>query len=297
MRRPSLRPFQLPPTISHRWLSRAELRATGATGRDLTAAARAGRVLRVRRGRYLPAHTHPAVVAAATAGGRLDCVSLLAALGVFVFDAPRLHVQVDVGDSRLPPSHTGVVRHWRHRSGDRSRVTTEVVEAVVASDRCQPPRAAIATLDSVLHLGAIDDDGLAEVFAALPRRYRRLRRLIDRRAESGSETFMRLILRSIGASFDAQAGIDGVGYVDFLVDGWLIIECDSEAHHSDWVQRKRDIRRERAALRRGYTTVRFLAEELFHSPGRVREELEALLSTDRSQLLRSGRIRRSQARG
>jgi very-short-patch-repair endonuclease len=38
-----------------------------------------------------------------------------------------------------------------------------------------------------------------------------------------------------------------VGRVDFLVEGWLIIECDSKAHHEGWDKQRRDRRRDLAA--------------------------------------------------
>ena len=71
---------------------------------------------------------------------------------------------------------------------------------------------------------------------------------------------MRLILRSIGCVFDVQVVIAGVGRVDFVVNGWLIIECDSEEHHSSWADQKRDRRRDQAAAARGYATYRPIAE-------------------------------------
>lgn len=107
-----------------------------------------------------------------------------------------------------------------------------MIDALVRAVQCQPLRAAVATLDSALHLGLLQAADLDSVFAALPLRYRPLRRLIDGRAESGPETLMRLLLRGIAKTVEVQVRIPGVGRVDLLVDGWLIVECDSDAHHS-----------------------------------------------------------------
>lgn len=139
---------------------------------------------------------------------------------------------------------------------------------------CQEPRAALATLDSAWHLGLVDEAGIAEVFDRLPRRFSALRPLLDRRSESGTETIVRLILRGLGCRFDVQVWIDTVGRVDFLVDGWLIIECDSEAHHAAWAVHKRDRRRDLAAARLGYTTIRPLAEDILYH----REQVQAALT-------------------
>jgi very-short-patch-repair endonuclease len=89
---------------------------------------------------------------------------------------------------------------------------------------------------------------------------------------------MRLMLRSLGCVIEVQPEIDGVGRVDFLIDGWLIVECDSKAHHSDWVAQRRDRRRDQAAAARGYTTFRPIAEDIMWAPDRVRAAAVGLLA-------------------
>ena len=80
---------------------------------------------------------------------------------------------------------------------------------------------------------------------------------------------MRLILRSLGLAVEIQVTIDGVGRVDMVVDGWLIIECDSRAHHEGWDAQQRDRRRDLAAAALGYTTIRPLAEDILLPPSRL----------------------------
>lgn len=246
---------------------------------ELARALADGQVVRVRRGRYLPAGTHPDVLAASRLGCRLDCVSLLRALGVFVLEHRALHVNARVGASRLPPAPEDVVRHWRPDVDPPTSLLADLVSALAQACRCQDPRAAVATLDSAWHLGLVDADDIAEVFRRLPRRYRRLRALLDPSSESGAETLVRLILRTIGCRFETQVVVAGVGRVDFLVEGWLIIECDSHAHHSDWVALKRDKRRDLAAAAQGYTTVRPIAEDIFHHRDVLAAQLRAVLAS------------------
>ncbi|NYF15806.1 very-short-patch-repair endonuclease [Microbacterium sp. AK009] len=144
-------------------------------------------------------------------------------------------------------------------------MSAPLIEALAQAVKCQMPRDAVATLDSAWHLGFISEIDIAEIFALLPRRYRHLRRLLDRRSESGPETLMRLLLRGLGRDVQIQVDIPGVGRVDFVVDGWLIVECDSKAHHAGWDAQRRDRRRDIAAASLGYTTIRPLAEDLLYA--------------------------------
>lgn len=264
--------------ISPVYLSRAELARVGMTRRDVTRALAEGRLIRARKGRYVAADLTPDLITVAKLGGRLDCLSLLRHLGVFVLDAPPLHIQVDIGASRLPPRPPGVVCHWRISRAPTGALVADVVEALAQAVRCQGPREALATLDSALHAGIIDEDALGLVFRTLPRRYAALRALVDARSESGSETLVRLILRTLGCQVAVQVKIRGVGRVDFVVDGWLIIECDSEEHHSGWAAQKRDRRRDLAAARLGYSTVRIIAEDVFFHRDEVRTALAEVLA-------------------
>jgi very-short-patch-repair endonuclease len=96
-----------------------------------------------------------------------------------------------------------------------------------------------------------------------------LRGLIDGRAQSGPETLVRLMLHRLGASVDLQVEFDDVGFVDLVVNGWLVIECDSKAHHSDWEQQLKDYRRDLALAQRGYIVLRLVAEDIMYNHDEV----------------------------
>lgn len=81
--------------------------------------------------------------------------------------------------------------------------------------------------------------------------------------------------------FEIQARVRGVGRVDFLVNGWLLVECDSRAFHSDWLQHREDRRRDRAAAEAGYATFRVMAEDILYRPEAVTAALRGLLSPRR----------------
>ena len=237
-----------------------------------------GSLLRLRNGRYVRADAPDGLVSACRLGGRLDCVSLVAALGIFVRIRHPLHAQFDPGTTRLPVRPPHVVAHWRHSSAPRKALAADLIEALAQACRCQDPRDAVATLDSAWHHGIVDESGIAEIFSRLPRRYQGLRPLLDKRSESGAETIMRLLLRGLGASVEVQCRIDGVGRVDLVVDGWLIVECDSKGFHEDWKAQKRDRARDIAAAARGYTTVRPVAEDILYRREEVLESMKAILA-------------------
>uniref|UniRef100_UPI00197B290F endonuclease domain-containing protein n=1 Tax=Microbacterium sp. CPCC 204701 TaxID=2493084 RepID=UPI00197B290F len=188
-------------------------------------------------------------------------VSELARWGVFVWDASDVHIAVPSTRSRLRRS-PGVRVHWTQSSAD-GWSSTDIVDALVLAVTCQPMRAAIATLDSALHRGLIGESDLDAIFAALPRRLRTLRRQLDPSAESGSESLMRLILKRHGCHVESQVDILGVGRVDFVVDGWLIVECGNKAHHNKWTAQVEDRRRDQAAAALGYVTYRPIAADIF----------------------------------
>ena len=151
-----------------------------------------------------------------------------------------------------------------------------IIDAVAQATSCQSPRAAIATLDSALHKGVVDVDDLDEIFAHVPPRRRVLRGLIDGRAESGPETLLRLMALSLGFTVEVQVRIPGVGRVDLILDGWLVVECDSEEFHSGWLSQKRDRRRDLLLAARGYASLRPIAEDILWHPELVADALRSL---------------------
>lgn len=271
-------------------LSTRVLREAGLTKRDIATAVADGNLVRLRLGRYASAQTPGVMIDAARWGGRVDCVSLLSHLGVFVHDRSAPHIQVDPHATRLPPRPAEVRCHWRPTTADADALVVTTVEALAQSVLCQPPRHAIATLDSAWHLGLVDERGVDEVFRRLPASLRVLRGLLDPRSEAGIESLVRLILRTLGHRADLQVSIDGVGRVDLVVDGWLIVECDSRQFHSGWDAHVRDRRRDAAALARGYVTVRLLAADVLSRPDAVRAQLGDILAHGPA-VPHSGRIR------
>ncbi|WP_221583688.1 hypothetical protein [Microbacterium sp. G2-8] len=274
---------------SPRSASYQDLRAEGMTRESIRAGVGAGQLFHARRDVYVQGDLSDRVLQAARVGGRLDCVSLLRTSGVYVLAAEEaLHVQIPRHRSRLrsPGSRRvkldgtahRVVIHWRDDPSDADALFADPVRAVAQALICQPVRPAIATLDSALNTGFISEQDLDAVFETIPPRRRSMRAAIDGRAEAGSETFARLICRTFGLSVELQVEIPNVGRVDLLVDGWIIVECDSHAFHGGWEAQERDRRRDLAAAQLGYSTLRPTANHLSWEPHLLRDALAGLLA-------------------
>lgn len=285
-------------------LTRADLRAIGYSAQRITKDVRAGALTRLRRDHYAIARESDAVRTAVRVGGRLTCASAIAEVSADAFLLARDHVHIHVGrrssrlrsadDPRQPWSRStarGVQVTWGDlEEPPLARHLVSITDAVRTLVRCRPEREVIATLDSLLRLGLIRMTEVREVFSALPARFRPILTRIDPRAESGTESFMRLILRELGVAFEVQVRIVGVGRVDFVVGGFLIIECDSKMHHEGWDKQRADRRRDLAAAARGYFTLRVLAEDLLHHPDDVVAAVRGLLAAAPVRPAPDGRV-------
>ena len=82
----------------------------------------------------------------------------------------------------------------------------------------------------------------------------------------------------MGVAYETQVYLEGVGYVDFVVDGWLIIECDSKEFHEGWEKQMQDRERDIAAARLGFITIRPLAKDILGDQASVRQALEQIIA-------------------
>ena len=58
--------------------------------------------------------------------------------------------------------------------------------------------------------------------------------------------------------------IEGVGEVDMIILGFIVIEVDGWAFHSSKEQREKDLKRDRELLRRGYVVLRFTYDDVMN---------------------------------
>ncbi|GAA1806846.1 hypothetical protein GCM10009749_13880 [Agromyces neolithicus] len=150
----------------------------------------------------------------------------------------------------------GTVVHWgspepRPR---RPRLITSRFETVVHSVGCLDPEHAVAMLDSFLHTEPRLSIELEEWLTALPAHI--LDRLASRSelCESFLETIGRIRLERAGIVGTHQVEIEGVGRVDLVIDGRIVIEWDGKQHEKT---REEDSRRDALLTAMGYHVLRF----------------------------------------
>ena len=271
--------------------TRSQLVRAGVTPRDLTAAVRSGTLIRVREGYYASPVAEPMLVQAVRVGGRLGCVSALRSHGIWAAPHAFPHVALRPGASRLrsprdrrrpltPDRLDGCELHWLPSVDHGTSVhTVGVIDALVQAIRCQPRELAVASLDSAVYEKRVGRHDIDTVFAAVPSRLRELRALVDGRCMSGIETIVRLVLVELGLPFDLQVSFRGIGTVDFVVAGCLVVETDGRLGHEGSPGVARDYDRDLALIGLGYSVLRLnYRQVMFEREATVAALLGALRS-------------------
>ncbi|WP_411701097.1 endonuclease domain-containing protein [Conyzicola sp.] len=143
----------------------------------------------------------------------------------------------------------------------------------------QPRGLALASFDSALNQGLVWPFQISSIFQTLPGKYQYLRDQIDGRCMSGIETLVRLMLTDAGIAFELQVAFRGIGTVDFVVAGCVVVETDGHLGHDDPASQLRDYRRDAALIRRGYAVVRLsYAQVMFDPAGSLATIIAALRS-------------------
>ena len=249
---------------------------TGFSRATIARAVAAGAVIRVCTGWVATSRASRTGITAVLAGGKLTGASALASRGTWDGLDRRIHVLLPPkGDGsdrhmlspeavfvapRFPT--TGLVRHWRNELFlDRTEPDwrASVIDALVLVGRTGSTEQFIACAESALHERTMSLAALPTFRAALPQR---LRRYVDGlRSDSGSglESIARLRFVTLGCRVEIQVEIPGIapsgrdGAVDFLLDGWLVIEIDGDEYHDPVADRIRNS----ILVRLGYRWHRF----------------------------------------
>lgn len=236
---------------------RSQMRELGHSDRSLRRLVVTGAAYPLRRNWLATPGALPEAVRAVQLGGVLGGESALRSWGVWVSTHSGLCVAAPPTASRLPPLAPNEYRlherGFQWPQGWRSSVS----DALNTHVRRVPLQHAVASVDSALFQRRLSRSELAGLIARLPRRLGSMAKLVDARCESGLESILRVAAMLEGWNVEVQVYIRGVGRVDLLINGWLVIEADGDAYHSSPQQRAKDRLRDAALVRQGMRCHRF----------------------------------------
>ena len=130
---------------------------------------------------------------------------------------------------------------------------------------CMPLKVSLPMLDAARNRGLYDVSTLTipPTGSRLPH-LREALSLSSDRARSILETVARLQLIDMGLTPQVGVWIEGVGEVDMIILGFIVIEVDGWAFHSSKEQREKDLKRDRELLRRGFVVLRFTYDDVIN---------------------------------
>lgn len=261
----------------------ADLLSAGFSRDRIERAAKRGDIHRVRNGVYASKSAPPEIVRAARVGGRLAGVSAARQHGLWAPESHPLVVEVrrsasnlrNPDDASQPLSlHRDNVQVLWHRStqpGVRFFGLSSLEETLRQVAITQPLPLAVATLDSALRRTSLSVIDLQFLAAQLPGKVRRAFEQVDPRADSGTESVLRVLLALAGVTVDLQVPIPftDLDRMDMLVGDRLVVECDSYEHHGSRDRRIADLRRDAALACLGFVVLRFDYVQVLHEPETV----------------------------
>lgn len=232
------------------------LQQYGCSRTHLAAATAAGKIRRLRQGVFALPTLDADIVTAAEHGGALTCAAALRAHGVWVLPDPDGRIHVWMGRSGRHHPHDGCSCSIHYSPGSAGLGLAPVVACLIHAYRCLDEEAFFAAYESAWNMRLLGAHDRARIRRELPSAAAWLLDLAQPDAQSGLESLLRLRLHVLGIRLDCQVSLPGVGRVDFVVGGRVILEADGKDNHSH-AKRHADLRRDAAASALGYETLRF----------------------------------------
>lgn len=257
----------------------ARLIDLGVSRHQLRKELESGALRSVRRGWVALPCADPQLLLAATTGTVLSCITQAKRLGLWVLREEVPHLAAPHPHSEVN-NRPGVI-HWARPILKREpgNVVDPIENVLGLVGICQPFEAALAVWEAALNAKLVDLPSLAR----LPYRGK-CRRLLEESqpfSDSGLESFVRVRLKWLRVSIEPQSWLHG-HRVDFLIDGWLVIQIDG-AHHVG-AQRTEDIRHDAELMLRGYQVIRCSYEQVIHRWPEVQGTIQRALACGRHPL-------------
>lgn len=239
--------------------SYSDLLAVGYMPRDIERLIRADGLQRVTRGWFASPSADRDVALAIRAGARLGCVSGCDKLGLWTPEDHKVHLVY--GNARKPRNVPGTVVH--HYEGRQAGVAVwPLEESLTQVIRHHDVETALIVLESAVALGMVSLDEALNLEGPV-KTVRTVRKYLNL-SESGSETRVRYFLERHNIPVTPQVVLPGLGRVDLVVKGNLIVECDSRGFHSSADQMEEDRRRDLVAFDLGYDRLRLSYSQIWY---------------------------------
>lgn len=240
-----------------------------------------GRIVRIRPGVFALPDTDPHLVEAAAHGGALTCALALRLHGVWALDTDdAVHVWLG-GKGRAHHRDCACIAH--RDAGLAGIGLAPLEEVLIHVYRCAGEEAFFSALESALAQRKLTSAGRQRIRMRLPVRARWLVDFARSDADSGLESLLRLRLHLLGIALECQVAIPGVGRVDFVLDGRLILETDGKDNHDGGRHRHRDLMRDAAASALGYETLRFDYAQILYAWPTVEAAVRAAVARVRER--------------
>lgn len=245
----------------------------GFSERNIRNAVSAGNIVRLRHGIVAREGAAPDLVAAVSANGLLCCASAAPYQGLWRLHTPeRLHLLCRHGAAADVVIHRGSVV-----PPEFPRPVAGLTDTLLHALRCLPAVDAAVMVESALRQGRTT---LAYLERRLPGNRngaaRRVLGLVDGTADSAIEVVARLLFRGAGIYTQTQVELPGIGRVDFLLEGFLIVEIDGSTHFEP-AQVKKDRHRNNVSTLTGYTVLRYGYQEVVYHPQKVLDQVWQVL--------------------
>jgi very-short-patch-repair endonuclease len=170
--------------------------------------------------------------------------------------------------------------HWSDHA-DPAQLLVEPWIAIDQVSTCVSAVAQLAAADAALRRGLMVPSDLARfrVTPAARRRWLELR--VDPRAESPLESIARAWIVGAGLSVESQTVFAGVGRVDLVVEGSVVVELDGREFHEGDAAFVRDRVRDRNLQALGLDVARFTFRDIARGPDAVLGPIRAILEARR----------------
>jgi len=230
----------------------SELRDQGYSKHALSRLVGERRLFRPKRGWLAAPGADPDLLYAVRRGVVLSCVTVAVRMGLWVTEKPnRLHVATRSTRAHLRGDEH--VLHWGEPLIRRApaSLVDPIENALGYVAACLPYDEAFPVWESALHNGLVSRESLAML--PLKGNARRLAEECTPFSDSGLESIVLRRLRALNLTVVAQAWVRG-RRVDFLVEGWLVLQLDGSTHIGP--QRDRDNMQDSDLDANGYRTIR-----------------------------------------